>query len=911
MMSEPREKFQTGLELQRAGDLIGAALRYEEVIQDQPDFTDAINNLVTVRNELGDQLLNGGQIEEALLNYRRALELASNNAGTFNNIGRALLATGKIEEAIGNFNDALKLDPVNPNYHFNLALALSGLGEFEQSIGHFKKTARDRKDWPNAHFGLATSLSRIGRHDEAILSFRKGLALQPDHPELEKEYAASLIAVGEREEPAAILGRILVAHPEDQQAHFLVANLARLAGQYEKAVIHNGASMDRGGDTLANSINMANCLISLGRCDEAVSLLADADRIAPESPELWITLGNAYLQAGKTADAVTACRRSLDLAPGSAMAANNLVLALLKAGEPDQAATLATQNTQNFPGDAATWSAQGAVCLSTEEFEEALVAFDKSLELTPGDISVMHNRGTTLHRLGQYEDALQVYQKIVTEAPDSARSWFNLGNILQVLSRHEEAIDAFRCLLKIDPENAAALSLLAHSLHQECLWGELPSIRARVIELTRAEINAGSIISTSPFSLLQLSAPGDVRLASARQSARAAENLSKNRHEKMPPIWSTQENEKLRIGYISPDFRNHSAGRAFLALLKEHDREKFSFFGYSTSSDQDDVTNDFRRNFQSFVQLDDLPFAEAARRINADGINILIDLAGHTRGSRLEILAERPAPVQAHFMGYGHTIGADYVDWLITDEIRTPASELDYCHENIVYLPHTILPVHAPEISSVVQASGGIVDRISQGLPEEAVVFANFNGHYKFGAEIFAAWMQILQQTPGSVLWLMKFDGGSVNNLRHAARQAGTDPDRLIFADKCSNSDHLARLALADLALDTRHHAGGVTTTDALWAGLPVLTLLEDGMVDRMGASLLTAAGLPELIATSLPDYVDRATGWGTDGAALAHLKEKLAAARTSAPLLLTRTFYIIGGYDRTTKLLSGSACPS
>jgi len=871
-----------------AGQLAEAEILFEKVLKLQPDHLSACQNLVNVRNQLGDQHLLNGRPEIALICYQQASLLDKQNPGIYNNQGRALLALGQIGEGIERFKSALAIDPVNTNFRFNLALGLSGLGDFAQSIGHFRKTLRDRPDWPEAIFGLATALSRTGNHDEAVIFFRQGLHLQPEHPDIQTELASCLIAIDKQVEALSILTNILKAHPRNPQAHFLSAGLSFRAGRNEDAVMHNRVSLENGGDIPGNSVNMANALTALRKPGEAIKVLREAIKNIPANGEVWLALGNVFSKDDQPTLAIDAFRKSIKVDPTNALAANNLSMALLQNGDPDKALKLALENSNTFADDAVTWGCLGAVLLSLEQFDQALATLDKSLNLEPDVVSVLQNKGKTQHRLGQYKHSLQTYRRIAALSPDNSRSHFNLGNILQTLFRHGEAIEAYRQVLEIDDTDTSAWSLLAHSLNQECRWEELEEVRAKVIEQTRKEIDSDTNITTSPFSLLQLSAPGDVRLASARQSARAAEKLSLKRRTQSPLILSPKEGDKLRIGYISPDFRNHSAGRAFLELMRHHDKNKNVFHGYSTSLIQDNVTTELAANFHTFTQLGNKPFADSAQIIHDDDIDILVDLAGHTKGSRLEILAERPAPVQVHYLGYGHTIGADYVDWLLTDEIRTPASEVAHCHENVVYLPNTTLPVYVPSPASGSNNEILRPSKLSEGLPENGFVFANFNGHYKFDQEIFSAWMKILRETPNAILWLMHAEGGSVANLSKAAENSGVDPSRLVFAQKCSNQQHLARLALADIALDTFHHAGGVTTTDALWAGVPVLTLLQDDMIDRMGASLLTAAHLPELIATSVDNYVERALTLQKNRGSLDELKTRLISSYKTAPLFDT-----------------------
>ena len=855
--------------LQRRGDHQAAEKSYRRAVETAPDMAGGFVGL-------GNALLSLGHFDESISSFQRALEIKPDDINVYNSLGSAWLANGYAREAINCLDHALSLDPLNANAHFNYATALCALDGYDQAAGHFEAASRINPEWAQAFFNTASALCRTGRGNEAISPFRRGLELEPGDLTARRDLAGALIDAGGRDEPRALLNEVLTAWPEDADAHYMAANLAHLERRFEDAIHHHQLALDNGGDMADNNNNMANVLLELDRTDEALEILLKTLMQAPDFAEGWNSLGNAWLAKENFEEAASAYTRALGLDPALAMAANNLAASHLRAGRLEESREIYQRNVELFPEEPDTWTGLGTVLLSMEHFNEALVALDKGLALNPDHLDARHNRAAVLHRLERYGEALEDYRHVLQLAPRRQQSFFNMGSLLQVLSRHAEAIEAFEKALEIDPDYTAAWSYLAHSLKQECRWDKLEAVVANVIDRSRQEMRKGSAISTSPFSLLQLSAPGDVRLAAARQTARAA---ARGQTDHSAFEYAQPEKGKLRIGYISPDFRGHSVGRAFLQLLDAHDRDRFELFGYFTSSGADDVTARLVEGFDCFVELDGLPFPEAAKRIHDDGIHILIDLAGHTRGSRLEILAQRPAPVQAHFLGYGFTLGADYVDYLVTDEVTIPEQELQWCHEKVVYLPHHSLPASRPEISD------RQFTRSEFGLPEDGVVFADFNGHYKFDAEMFAAWMKILLSVPGSVLWLMKFEGSSTENLRKEARRQGVEAERLVFADKLDNADHLARLALADLALDTWHHAGGVTSTDALWAGLPVLTLLEDEMVDRTGASLMQAADLPELIATSLDDFVIRAQDLAEDPARLADLTSRLAEKHRTAPL--------------------------
>jgi protein O-GlcNAc transferase len=874
-MTDYANAFQAALQHHKAGQLAEAATLYEAALQARPDFTDALVNLAALRASQNDY----GAAEEC---FAKALEIVPDDTIALINYGNLLLRRGDNVSALGNYRKAIAIAPQMEAAHLGLGNAHMQLGQFAEAVTAFQQALNITPKRAQTLQTLGVAYCRIGKNDLAVPAFRESLQLQPDNLVLQRDLAGALIDIGERDEPGALLQVYLNHKPDDPDAHYMAGNLAHFEHRLEDAITHYKVALENGGDLADNANNMANTLLELDRTDEALGILNKALEQIPDFATGWNSLGNIWLAESNYDEAASAYERALEIDPDMTVAANNLATNLVKAGRLQEALKVSRRNTEDFPKSPDTWTGLGTALLSLERFDEALEALEQALSINPDHLDARHNRAATLHRLERYGEALEDYQRLVALSPDRTQSWFNMGSLLQVLARHREAIETFEQVLKIDPDYNAAWSYLAHSLQQECRWEQLPEVRQTVIDRTRQELAEGSRISASPFSLLQLSAPGDVRLAAARQFAKAAAHEIGPATSQTAFRYAPPENGKLRIGYISPDFRGHSVGRMLHELLSAHDGAHFETFGYFTASGPDDVTARLVREFDHFVELDKVPFKDAARRINDDGIHILIDLAGHTRGSRFEILAQRPAPIQAHFLGYGFTVGADYIDYLITDAIKTPPSEREFVWENVACLPHHSLPASRPLISSVP------VTRTDQGLPENAFVFANFNGHYKFDPDIFSIWMEILQAAPEAVLWLIDGKGDSPEFLRQRAHDHKIDPDRLIFAANCPNDEHLARLALADLALDTWHHSGGVTTIDALWAGLPVLTIATDDMVDRMGASLLGAAELPEMISTSLDDYKRRALSWVNAPETLANLKRKLKANQETAPLFDT-----------------------
>ncbi len=362
------------------------------------------------------------------------------------------------------------------------------------------------------------------------------------------------------------------------------------------------------------------------------------------------------------------------------------------------------------------------------------------------------------------------------------------------------------------------------------------------------------------------------------------------RQSKTAPAFSKQERhgDTLRIGYVSSDFRNHPVGHQVLGVLRGHNRRQFAVFAYSIGPDDGSV---YRRGIEEccerFVDLTDCTEAAAAGRIAADEIDILVDLNGHTAGNRMGLFALRPAPVQVSYLGYPGTTGSGFHDYLITDRLVTPPDQQRFYTEKFVTLPHCYM---ATDDTQALSSAG--FHRAAFGLREEQFVFCSFNNVWKIDPVIFDVWMTLLHAVPQAVLWLPGNNPAATINLIREAERRGVACERLVFAEKLkSKADHLARLALADLALDTRIYNGHVSTCDALWAGVPVLALLGSTFASRASASMLHGVALPELVTDGLDAYTQTALRLSQPGSELNHLKTRLARNRCAAPLFDTQRF--------------------
>ncbi len=727
-------------------------------------------------------------------------------------------------------------------------------------------------------FAAARAAEEDGRAAEALDLYRQILAAEPQHTGALLGLARLLLAAGELEAARYCLETRLALLPDDAETAFQLGTVHLAGEHYAAAAEHLGraAALAPGMPEVHNNLGAA--LLRLGRHDEAIAALERALELRPDFAMALNTLGNAYASAGRAEPAIAAYRRAWDLDPGLAEAAVNLGHAVREQGRAEEAMTWFMKALSARPDAVGAHNGIGLALQGQHLHGKAIAAFRRALEVGPENVEVLNNLAISLQIIGRHAEALVLYRDLLSARPELAQAHANLGHVLQGMGRQGEAADAFRRALELNPEARNLHMFLAHALLHECAWDDLGGIMDRVI--AEAEAAEGNALAASPFALAATPASPALRLRVARRSARAVGESVAAEAAALGFLYRKPRGGRLAVGYVSPDFRTHSLGLAFRELLGAHDRERFQWHGYAlTPSGEDEVGADYARAFDAFADLSALSPPEAARRINRDGIQVLIDLAGHTRNANLALFFLKPAPVQAHYLGYAMTLGAECIQYLITDPVHMPLALAPHCGEHLVHLPESFMATARPDVGAVPEG------RAAHGLPPEAIVFVSFNAHFKLHPAMFDCWMRLLDQVPGSVLWLRGGGGAAVGNLRREAEARGVGAERLVFADRLPHAEHLARHGLADIVLDTLYHGGGVTSVDALWCGVPLVTLAGKTASSRIGASLLTALGLEELIATSLEDYQRIALDLARDGERLGALKAKLRGKLETEPL--------------------------
>jgi predicted O-linked N-acetylglucosamine transferase (SPINDLY family) len=614
-----------------------------------------------------------------------------------------------------------------------------------------------------------------------------------------------------------------------------------------------------------------------GDATRAVALFDEALRLEPDSIPAGLNLGNALRLLGRPAEALSAYEACLAIAPEHAPAHHLRGKALAQLHQHEAALVSQERAIALDPGLIAAYLDRAATLLELGRLEDALEALEHLSALAPRHPGVWYLRGNTLYAMGRLEAALEGYGQVLALSPRDARAWHNCANTLFLLGRYAEAVAGYDRAIALDPRQNASWG---ERLHARMLIADWRNFAPELAHLT-ALIERGEAAS-NPFTLLAL-------CGSPALQRRAAQAWVRERHPPdaaLGPLPARAPGGKLRIGYFSAEFHGHATAALTAELFEIHDRSRFEVIGFSLGPDtRDEMRRRLGQAFDHFLDVRAKSDADIARLARSLGIDIAVDLGGFTRGGRPGIFALRAAPVQVSYLGYLGTMSAGYMDYLIADETIVPEADRAHYREKIVYLPSYQVNDSKRHIAERRFA------REELGLPGAGIVFCCFNSTYKITPDTFGSWMRILTGVPGSVLFLLGGGEPQEGNLRREARARGVDPQRLVFGGRLPAPEYLARYRAADLFLDTLPYNAGTTASDALWSGLPVLTCRGEAFAGRIGASLLRAVGLPELITATPGEYERRAVELALDPQALANLRGRLTGNLRATALFDTAAF--------------------
>ncbi|HEX3064522.1 MAG TPA: tetratricopeptide repeat protein [Dongiaceae bacterium] len=716
---------------------------------------------------------------------------------------------------------------------------------------------------------------------------------------------------GRLAEAERIYRAILAEQPQDGRAWHYLGMVAHLRGQHGEAA----QSLERAmqlqppdSELLAHRALVEHARGDVGR---AIDLLDQALRIDPRNGEALTNLGIFAAARGDAPAALGALARAAALNPASAKAELRLANALRQFNRPAEAMDAAARALQKDPNNARVLDLLAQLRRDGGEFDNAIALHRRAIAIDPGFAGGWNNLGNTLARAGQPGEALAAYRQAIALAPDFAEAWLNLGRSLLAAGQPAEALDACqrnlaragdsldalciegdasraqadfpgamasyrRAIDKGLDERGAALGRLCDVMLAAGYWDELAAQQQGAIDLVQRE--AGQRIS--PFLFLRLS--DDPQLQRKAAFAFSAER------EKEVAALSTGfahprgERPRLRIGYLSADYRDHATVQLLVEVIEKHDRSAVEAIGYDIGSGDDSALRGrIIAAFDRFADLGAMPVLDAAKRIKADGVDVLVDLKGYTEGARPTILALRPAPIQLAWLGYPGTSGAAFIDYVIADGVVAPPGSDGEFSEAVLRLPRCYQPA-----DSRLEIAAQTPSRAQEGLPENGIVFCCFNNGFKLSAGVFDIWLDLLRNCPGSVLWLLASNATLPAQLHRYAGRVGIAPDRLVFARRLDRPRHLARQRLADLFLDTAPYGAHTTASDALRVGLPVITCAGPTFASRVAASLLQHLGITELIAPDMAGYRSLALALARDATGRQAMRKRIGQCLAASSYL-------------------------
>jgi predicted O-linked N-acetylglucosamine transferase (SPINDLY family) len=711
----------------------------------------------------------------------------------------------------------------------------------DEAVGLIQAALRVRPNVVEALSNLAKGLALIGRDGEAVEAFDRALVIRPKDAATLVDRGAVLVRLGRYREALTSYQRAIAINPNNVAAHYQLGRLLQALGRHDGALASFATALAIKPDLPDALDKRGLSLRTLGRLHEALASHDKALSIRPDFADALFNRGDAMLGLKRFEEALTSYDKALAIRPGHADALNNRGIALKE----------------------------------LRRLDEALASYDAALRVAPNHAEALANRGVALNLAGREEDALENFDRALAIRPDLADAQYNRATVLKSMKRFDEALSAYDEAQALAPDHPEAFGAAEAAL-AICDWGRIEKIAATV----QSAIAAGRA-SVTPFVLLGLCDDPSLQLECARAYVKELLPVRPKPLRTAAVRRRDGGSGRIRLAYLSCDFQNHAMPYLTADLFDLHDRARFEVIACSFGRDDGSAMRArLVKAFDRFHDVQSNSDREVAEMLRDLEIDIVVDLKGHTKDARPGILSHRPAPIAATFLGFPGTIGADFIDYIVADAVAAPFTQERFYAEKIVHLPDCYFPNPATR-----QMTARTPQRDEVALPNQGFVFCCFNNNYKITAPVFNVWMRLLSNVAGSVLWLLADNAGAERNLRREAAAHGIDPARLVFAPRLAVAEHLARQRLADLFLDTTPINAHTTASDALWAGLPVVTCRGNSLVARVAASILCAAHLPELVTDNLADYQACALRLALEPALLASIRRRLDENRASCAL--------------------------
>ena len=771
---------------------------------------------------------------------------------------------------------AAPINPVPPNLQDAIAIHVQGnLSQAEEIYRRLLVNEPQNADLFNL---LGVIAHQTGRFSEAVQLIGNAIAIDPSVASFHLNEGTSLKALQQLEASIESFERAIALNPDYAEAYYNRGNALRGLKHFEAAIASYDKAITLKPDYANAYLNRGISLQELEKVEAALASYDLAITHNPNTAEAHCNRGMLLKKLKYLDEAVAAYDRAIALKPHYVEAHYNQGNALNELKQFDEAVISYDKAIALKPDYAEAFLNRGISLHALKQVGAALASYDKAISLNPNFAEAYFNCANALNDLKHLDNALAFYTQSINLNPDFVEAYVNRGNLLKELKQLDAALKNYDIAFDLNPDQKYLFGMRQQIKMQMCDWDDF---EINVLKLSQKIQNNEKASPCLPLLALPLS------LAAKRKAAEIfiADNFSFN--PTLGPIPKHKRREKIRIGYYSADFHKHATTYLMAEMLEMHDKDKFEVFAFSFGPDRkDEMQKRVSQAVTKFIDVTELSDKSVAQMSRDLGIDIAVDLKGLTKDTRLGIFSYRCAPLQVSYLGYPGTLGAYYMDYLIADKTLIPQASQTYYSEKIIYLPDSY------QVNDRQRAiSNSKFTRQDMGLPEEGFVFCSFNNNYKIIPLIFDSWMRILKEVESSVLWLFEDNSTAVVNLQKEARSRGIDPCRLVFAKRLHLPEHLARHKLASLFLDTLPYNAHTTASDALWAGLPVVTCMSDSFASRVAASLLFSIGLPELVTHNIPEYEALAIELATNSAKLKAIKEKLDGNRMTSPLFDSKRF--------------------
>ncbi len=751
----------------------------QQCIRVDPHFAEAYSNLGNALKELGD-------LKGATQFYLKAVKLKPRYSDAYNNLASSYMLQGQIQQAMETYQMALVLNPNLVDAHTNLGNLYKATGDIENAKQCYLEAIKIKPEFPIAWNNLAGIFKEEGQLSTAVAYYREALRLCPEFAD----------------------------------AHSNLGNALKELGQIQDAIASYQTAIRLRPDFAIAHGNLGSCYYDLGDFTAAIKAFNYAIQLEPNFPDAYNNLGNALKEEGRLDEAINAYRAALHLKPDHPHAYNNLGNAMIEKGFIKEAIHCYVTAIRLMPKFSAAHSNLGSVFKEQGKMEQAIAHYLEAIKIDPSFADAYSNLGNAYKEIGQVDEAMSCYNTAIQLEPNYAEAYSNLAAAYKDSGKVADAIQLYRKALDLRPEFGEALANLTHSLLSICDWRSRDDDISKLLALIQVQLSTNKNVLPCiqpfhsflyPFSLSEM-------LTIARRFA-SKTKLSVALCDVNFKYRAKGKGMRLRIGYVSSDFNNHPLAHLTQSIFGLHDLTKVEVFCYAlTKSDGSSYRLKIEKDAEHFYDVSQLHASEIAQLIHNDHIHVLINLNGYTRGARNEVFALRPAPVQMSLLGYCGTMGADYMQYLVADNVSVPPAYRQYYSEKIIAMPHTYF------VNDHRQSCGAYVDpdelksvtRAQYGISEDKFVFCNFNQLYKIDPDVFRVWMRILKRVSNSVLWLLRFPADAEAHLRREARELGVRDDQLVFSDVATREEHIKRGYLADLFLDTPLCNAHTTACDIL-----------------------------------------------------------------------------------------------